>query len=146
MFIKRKWRKSMDQTIIKPFDEIEYKVYGYILPEVPNHEGYVKVGDTTRDAVTRIFEQVGTAGLNPEILFEKLAKKSDGEWFRDKELHRYFQLKGIKKKDFNNRADEWFYFNDKPNRAEELTDKFIHQDYDEVQIDDRQSDYVLRNE
>src|SRR5690625_2732042 len=111
MFIKRKWRKSMDQTIIKPFDEIEYKVYGYTLPEVPNHEGYVKIGDTTRDAVTRIFEQVGTAGLNPKILFEKIARKSDGEWFRDKDLHNYLTMNGIERKNFNNRADEWFYFN-----------------------------------
>lgn len=71
MFIKRKGRKLTDKTIIKPFDEIEYKVYGYTLPEVPNHDGYFKVGDTTRNAVQRIFEQVGTAGLNPEILFEK---------------------------------------------------------------------------
>lgn len=75
MFIKRKGRKLTDKTIIKPFDEIEYKVYGYTLPEVPNHDGYVKVGDTTRNAVQRIFEQVGTAGLNPEVLFEKKAQK-----------------------------------------------------------------------
>ncbi|MFC4387836.1 Eco57I restriction-modification methylase domain-containing protein [Gracilibacillus marinus] len=136
----------MDKTIIKPFYEIQYKVYGYTLPEVPNHDGYVKIGDTTREAVTRIFEQVGTAGLNPEILFNKMARKSDGEWFRDKDLHRFLTLNGIKKKDFNGRADEWFYFNGTPEKAEELTDKFINLDYDESQIDDRHSSYVLRNE
>lgn len=136
----------MDKTIIKPFNEIQYKVYGYTLPEVPNHDGYVKIGDTTREAVTRIFEQVGTAGLNPEILFNKMARKSDGEWFRDKDLHRFLTLNGIKKKDFNGRADEWFYFNGTPEKAEELTDKFINLDYDESQIDDRHSSYVLRNE
>src|SRR5690606_24655558 len=135
----------MDKTIIKPFYEIQYKVYGYTLPEVPNHDGYVKIGDTTREAVTRIFEQVGTAGLNPEILFNKMARKSDGEWFRDKDLHRFLTLNGIKKKDFNGRADEWFYFNGTPEKAEELTDKFINLDYDESQIDDRHSSYVLRN-
>ncbi|QUR88276.1 Eco57I restriction-modification methylase domain-containing protein [Listeria innocua] len=136
----------MDKTIIKPFDEIKYKVYGYTLPEVPNHDGYVKIGDTTRDAVTRIFEQVGTAGLNPKILFEKVARKSDGEWFRDKDLHRFLILNGIEKKDFNSRADEWFYFNGTLEKAEELTNKFINRDYDEVQIDDKRSDYILRNE
>ncbi len=136
----------MDKTIIKPFYEIQYKVYGYTLPEVPNHDGYIKIGDTTREAVTRIFEQVGTAGLNPEILFNKMARKSDGEWFRDKDLHRFLTLNGIKKKDFNGRADEWFYFNGTPEKAEELTDKFINLDYDESQIDDRNSSYVLRNE
>lgn len=146
MFIKRKWRKLMDKTIIKPFDEIEYKVYGYTLPEVPNHDGYVKVGDTTRNAVQRIFEQVGTAGLNPEVLFEKKAQKSDGEWFRDKDLHRFLIQNGIQKENFNGRADEWFYFNGTPEKAERLTDKFINRDYDEIQIDDKRSDYVLRNE
>src|SRR5690625_176595 len=136
----------MDKTLIKPFEEVQYKVYGYTLPEVPSHEGYVKIGDTTRDAITRIFEQVGTAGLNPKILFEKLAQKSDGEWFRDKELHRFLLLNGIQKKNFNNRADEWFYFNDNLKRAEELTDRFINRDYDEIQIDDERTDYILRNE
>nr|WP_026680276.1 Eco57I restriction-modification methylase domain-containing protein [Priestia megaterium] len=136
----------MDKTIIKPFEEIEYKIYGYTLPEVPTHNGYVKIGDTTRDAVTRVFEQVGTAGLNPDILFEKLAKKSDGQWFRDKELHRFLLLNRIEKKDFNSRADEWFYFNGNLEKAEELTDKFINRDYEEIQITDDQFDYVLRNE
>src|SRR5690625_1840408 len=136
----------MDRTIIRPFNEIEYKIYGYTLPEVPNHDGYVKIGDTTRDATERIFEQVGTAGLNPEILFEKLAKKSDGTWFRDKELHRFLMLHGIEKKDFNHRADEWFYFNGHLERAEQLTDKFINLDYDEVQLDDGKSEYILRSE
>lgn len=136
----------MDKTIIKPFTEIEYKVYGYTLPEVPNHDGYVKVGDTTRNAVQRIFEQVGTAGLNPEVLFEKKAQKSDGKWFRDKDLHKFLIQNGIKKEKFNGRADEWFYFNGTPEEAERLTDKFINRDYDEVQIDNKRSDYILRNE
>ncbi|MBM0845352.1 restriction endonuclease [Staphylococcus saprophyticus] len=136
----------MDKTIIKPFEEIEYKIYGYTLPEVPTHDGYVKIGDTTRDAATRVLEQVGTAGLNPDILFEKLAKKSDGEWFRDKELHRFLLLNGIERKDFNSRADEWFYFNGTLEKAEELTDKFINRDYEEIQIADDKYDYVLRNE
>ncbi|UOR10260.1 Eco57I restriction-modification methylase domain-containing protein [Halobacillus amylolyticus] len=136
----------MDKTIIKPFDEIEYKVYGYTLPEVPNHDGYVKVGDTTRNAAQRIFEQVGTAGLNPEVLFEKKAQKSDGKWFRDKDLHRFLIQNGIQKENFNGRADEWFYFNGTPEKAERLTDKFINRDYDEIQIDDKHSDYLLRNE
>lgn len=136
----------MDKTIIKPFNEVEFRIYGYTLPEVPNHDGYVKVGDTTRNVEKRIFEQVGTAGLNPRILFEKKARKSDGSWFRDKDLHKYFLLNGIQKKDFNGRADEWFYFNENIDKAEELTDKFISQDYDEVQIDEIKSNYYLRSE
>ncbi|MCA9765303.1 MAG: Eco57I restriction-modification methylase domain-containing protein [Carnobacterium sp.] len=136
----------MNKTIIKPFSEVQYKVYGYTLPEVPNHDGYIKIGDTTRNAAKRIFEQVGTVGLNPDILFEKKAQKSDGKWFRDKDLHRFLVLNGIDKKDFNGRADEWFYFNGTPEKAEELTNKFINRDYDEIQIDNDHSRYMLRNE
>ncbi|MUV07058.1 restriction endonuclease [Planococcaceae bacterium Storch 2/2-2] len=136
----------MEPTMIKPFQEVEYRIYGYTLPEVPGREGYVKIGDTTRDVKTRVFEQVGTAGLNPEILFERLAKKSNGEWFRDKELHRYLLLNNIPKKDFNGYADEWFYFNGDVRKAEELTDRFIRLDYEEVQITEDKSDYILRSE
>src|SRR5690625_7233024 len=136
----------MDKTIIKPFHEVQYKVYGYTLPEVPNHDGYVKIGDTNLDVVTRIFVQVRTACLNPKKLFEKLARRSDGKWFRDKDLHNYLTMNGIERKNFNNRADEWFYFNGDLERAEQLTDKFINKDYDEIQIDDQRSDYILRNE
>ncbi len=115
----------MDKTAIKPFKEVKYKIYAYTLPDVPSHEGYVKIGQTTRDAKTRVFEQVGTVGLKPKILFEKLARKADGTWFRDKQLHRYIMSKGIKKKDFNGKADRWLYFNRYLKKAEELTEKFL---------------------
>jgi len=135
-----------DRTIIKPNELINTQIYAYTLPEVPNHNEYIKVGETSRVVEKRISEQTGTAGLNPKILFTKLAKKSDGIWFHDKELHRFFRLNNIDKKNFNGTADEWFYFNGTPEKAEELTDKFINKDYDEVQISDHQIDYILRNE
>ncbi|MDI9475517.1 MAG: Eco57I restriction-modification methylase domain-containing protein [Natronincolaceae bacterium] len=136
----------MDKTIIEPYKELNLKIYAYTLPEVPSHDGYVKVGETTRKIKTRIYEQVGTAGLNPEILFERAARRSDGTWFHDKSLHRFFQQNGILKKRFNNYADEWFYFNGVLEKAEILTDKYINRDYDETQIDEFHSDYVLRDE
>lgn len=136
----------MDRTVINPYEELDLKIYAYTLPEVPSHEGYVKIGDTTRQVEKRIFEQVGTAGLNPDILFERLAKRSDGTWFHDKSLHRFLQLNGVPKKNFNNYADEWFYFNGTPEKAEILTDKYINLDYDEIQINDSHSEYSLRNE
>lgn len=138
----------MDKTAIKPFKEVKYKIYAYTLPDVPSHEGYVKIGQTTRDAKTRVFEQVGTVGLKPKILFEKLARKADGTWFRDKQLHRYIMSKGIKKKDFNGKADEWFYFNGYLEKAEELTEEFIQQGYDQAQIKQEveRLDYTLRAE
>lgn len=136
----------MNKTVIHPYEQLELKIYAYTLPEIPSHDGYIKIGDTNRQVKKRIMEQVGTAGLNPNILFEKLARKSDGTWFHDKSLHRFLQQNGIRKKDFNGYADEWFYFNATPEKAEVLTDKYINRDYDEIQIDEAHSEYLLRNE
>ncbi|AUW93070.1 restriction endonuclease [Sulfobacillus thermotolerans] len=136
----------MDRTIIKPYEELDLRIYAYTLPEVPSHEGYVKIGDTTRQVKKRILEQVGTAGLKPNILFEKVAKKSDGTWFHDKSLHHFLQQNGVQKQDFNGHADEWFYFNGTPEKAEQLTDKYINRDYDEIQVDNTHTTYLLRTE
>lgn len=136
----------MGSTVIKPYEELDLKIYAYTLPEVPSHDGYVKIGDTHRKVETRVFEQVGTAGLNPHILFQRTARKSDGTWFHDKDLHRFLMQNGIERKDFNSYADEWFYFNGVLEQAEILTDKYINRDYDDVQIDETRSDYVLREE
>lgn len=38
----------MNRTIINPYEELDLKIYGYTLPEVPSHEGYIKIGDTNR--------------------------------------------------------------------------------------------------
>jgi|LSQX01.1.fsa_nt_gb superfamily II DNA or RNA helicase len=135
----------MDKTKIQPYEELQKQIYGYILPEVPTHDGYVKVGDTRRETKVRIFEQVGTAGLTPRVLFERMAKRSDGKWFSDKDLHRFFDLNGIEKAKFGT-ATEWYFFNGHLEKAEELTDKFINLDYDELQIDDSKSEYTLRAE
>lgn len=135
----------MDKTIIKPYEELHRQVYGYILPDVPSHEGYVKVGDTKREVKVRVFEQVSTAGLAPKILFERTAVRSDGKWFKDTDLHRFFELNGIEKAKFGT-ATEWFFFNGYLEKAEELTDRYINLDYDEVQLDEDKTDYVLREE
>ena len=65
-----------DRILIKPFGELKRRIYGYILPGVPSHEGYVKVGETTRETWLRVSEQVSTLGLTPQLLFERLAIRS----------------------------------------------------------------------
>lgn len=138
---------EIDKTIINPFSKQDLKIYAYTLPEIPNHNGCIKVGETSRDVEDRIAEQVRTIGVTPEILFKKKAKKITGEWFHDKALHRYFLLNKIEKKDFGTGADEWFYFNGTPERCEELTDKFIRNDYSEIGISrDENCTYELRKE
>ena len=137
---------SMDKTQIKPFENHEITLYAYTLPQVPSHQGYIKVGDTMRDVRTRIREQLRTAGLKEDLLWTRVAQKKNGEWFRDKELHAYFRLHDIPQESFGTTAREWFYFNDTPERAYQLTEEFICSDYSLSQIPDETSDYVLRKE
>lgn len=139
-------KKVQDHTIIQPFVEVERQLYGYTLPQVQSHIGFVKIGDTTQEVNRRIMQQVGTAGLNPELLFTRLAKRSDGTWFRDYDFHRYLRLNKIDAKNFNDSASEWFDFGDNIEQAEVLADKFIQLDYDVIQLPDGDTEYILRNE
>lgn len=43
--------------------EINPVIYAYVTPDNPKHDGWIKIGDTIRDADTRIREQTHTAGL-----------------------------------------------------------------------------------
>ncbi len=133
------------RTMIKPYKELRRKIYGYILPGVPSHEGYVKVGETTRETWVRVSEQVSTLGLTPKLLFERPAVRADGKWFRDRDLHRFYELRGIEKAQLGS-ATEWFFFNGYLEKSEELTDQYINLDYEEIQIDDSRADYILREE
>ena len=85
-------------------------IYGYILPDLADHNGYIKVGYTEReDTEQRIKEQLHTAGIsNYKIVFKSSAMRSDGTSFTDKDVHRILRRKRIKQ--FNEGIDrnEWF--------------------------------------
>lgn len=135
------------KTEIKSFEQQHITIYAYTLPEVPKHNGYIKIGDTRRNVQVRINEQIGTSGLKPNILWDKVARHKSGEWFRDYDLHRFLELHNIKRENFDTTAREWFFFNGHPERAEELTEKFIHRDFSEAQRNKIiQPDYILRKE
>lgn len=136
----------MSRTQIKPFEEARTKIYGYTLPQVPDHNGYIKIGETTREVSDRIREQVGTAGLTPDIKFHRLARKKDGQWFHDTDLHRYLISRGIKRHNFGTSANEWFYFNGHVENAEILTDEFIQTGSSKQQMALETMTYELRNE
>lgn len=131
---------------IRPFREQIIQIYAYTLPQVADHDGYIKIGDTNRDVDTRIKEQTVTAGLTPKKLWNKIAKRKDGTWFRDKQLHRFLDKNSIPRENFGTNAQEWFYFNGNPEKSEELTDKFINLDYQDFQVNEEFSDYLLRKE
>ena len=62
--------------------------------------GLLKVGETSKPtAEERIYQQLGTAypGLvGVEILFDEPARRKDGTWFGDRDIHRAMKAQGIK--------------------------------------------------
>jgi len=136
----------MSKTRVVPFARLNLKVYGYTLPDTGSHQGLVKVGETIKeDVLQRIRNQVGTAGLRYNLLFERRAKHKDGHPFRDTDLHSYYKIRGIKQALRETGATEWFDFKD-ISLAEQMTDDFIARDYRRVQTADAQVDYILRAE
>lgn len=136
----------MDKTRIAPYRQLDLKVYGYHLPQLPTHTGSVKVGETNQaDVNTRIQQQTGTVGVKAQLLFTRNAVRNDGQLFHDRDLHAYYRLREIKRIHLNGQATEWYYFGD-PTRAESMTDDYISLDYDAVQVSEKETDYILRAE
>ena len=136
----------MNRVQIKPYKTMDLKVYGYTLPQVPDHKGYIKIGETSRSVQDRIREQVNTVGLTPDIKFDKIAKHKNGQWFHDSDLHRYLISRGIQRHNFGTSANEWFYFNGNIDQAEVMTDEFIASGSQKQQVSLVQTDYQLREE
>ena len=84
-------------------------IYGYVLPGVKDHDGYIKIGYTDRQNVEmRIREQLHTAALNFRILFKISAMRSDGTCFVDKDVHRLLRRKGFLQLNEGSDRNEWF--------------------------------------
>lgn len=83
-------------------------IYVYSLPQVPSHDGYVKVGYTKRDAATRINEQLHTSGLTADILYTESSMRPDGSIFTDKDVHRILHRKGFHQMNEGADHNEWF--------------------------------------
>ena len=84
-------------------------IYGYILPDLKDHDGYIKIGYTDRkDTETRIREQLHTAAIKFKILFKESAMRSDGTYFTDKDVHRLLRHKGFLQLNEGKDKNEWF--------------------------------------
>ncbi len=84
-------------------------IYGYILPDLKDHDGYIKIGYTDRkDTETRIREQLHTAAINFKILFKESAMRPDGTCFTDKDVHRLLKHKGFLQLNAGADKNEWF--------------------------------------
>jgi hypothetical protein len=78
-------------------------IYSYELLGVSTHAGWLKVGFTSRDAFSRVSEQLRTSGVRYNIVLEESAMKRDGSSFTDHDLHRVLRRRG-----FRNPEGEWF--------------------------------------
>ena len=84
-------------------------VYGYVLPDLKDHDGYIKIGYTDRkETETRIREQLHTAAINFKVLFKQSAMRSDGTCFTDKDVHRLLKHKGFLQLNAGAEKNEWF--------------------------------------
>lgn len=89
-------------------------IYGYTLPTVVDHDGYIKIGYTDReDTEARIKEQLHTAAIPFKVLFKETAMRSDGTCFTDKDVHRLLKHKGFRQLNEGEDRNEWFYCSEK---------------------------------
>ena len=89
-------------------------IYGYVLPNVPDHEGYIKIGYTDKgDVETRIKEQTHTAGLKHKTLFAVSAMRDDGTCFSDKDIHAVLKKNGFTQLNQGEDRNEWFKISEK---------------------------------
>lgn len=95
--------------ISTPKPDVVPTIYGYVLPNVSDHEGYIKIGYTDRkDTETRIREQLHTAAIAYKVLFKESAMRDDGTCFTDKDVHRLLKHYGFKQLNGGADRNEWF--------------------------------------
>lgn len=89
-------------------------IYGYVLPTVADHNGYIKIGYTDReDTEARIKEQLHTAAIEFKVLFKESAMRSNGTCFTDKDVHRLLKHKGFRQLNEGKDRNEWFCCSEK---------------------------------
>lgn len=86
------------------------KIYIYETPNNLDTKGFLKIGQTERDAEGRILDQTGTAMVRPKILAKYEAVDDNGQVFSDKEIHQFLLKKGIEnlKHYGSGKNSEWF--------------------------------------
>ncbi len=93
----------MPQDFFLPRPNSKPIIYAYVTKGVENRKGLIKVGQTGRDAKTRVAEQLQASGILSRILLEESAMREDGTVFSDHDIHRYLRAQGIR-----NPYGEWF--------------------------------------
>lgn len=88
--------------------EVNPTIYGYILPDVESHKGYIKIGYTDRTAEQRIHEDLHTVAVKYQILIKESAIRSDGTCFNDNDVHRILERKHFEQLNAGEDSNEWY--------------------------------------
>ncbi len=85
-------------------------IYGYIIPDLEDHKGYIKVGYTSKeDHLDRLKEQFHAAGIrNYKVVYKHSAMRPDGTCFNDHDVHRVLRRKRFKQLYEGEDRNEWF--------------------------------------
>ncbi|MDR2755560.1 MAG: Eco57I restriction-modification methylase domain-containing protein [Planctomycetaceae bacterium] len=83
------------------------KLYAFTTPDIPKHDGYLKIGETKDDIDKRVHKECSEVDVNPEIVWCGVAVTD--RIGVDKMIHKYLQEQGyeIKKFDISGRNTEW---------------------------------------
>ncbi len=83
-------------------------IYAYALEGVASHEGYLKVGYTTRTAAVRVAETMRTSAVPYRIVLEEPAVRPDGSYFTDHEVHAILRRKHFPQLNAGTDRNEWY--------------------------------------
>lgn len=116
-------------------------IYAYSTPQIPDHNGWVKIGYSEQPVKNRISQQTHTADVQYKLEWTKNATFDDGsgEIFHDSDFHAYLTKKGINR----NHGTEWFQIS--PDKAKQLLDEF-RENRGVMQQSDSVIPYTLRAE
>lgn len=100
----------MRKIDVKTSSRIIPMIYAYSTPDVPRHDGWVKIGYTERqDVSTRIRQQLHTADVDyvEEWKGNAIFEDGSGERFDDKDFHKYLRKNGVYYDEA--KRNEWFH-------------------------------------
>lgn len=98
----------MEKEFFPARPEIEPKIYVYKLIGVDSHEGYVKIGYTTRLVEERVAEQLHVSAVPYQILYSESCVCNDGSTFIDKDVHKVLKRNGFIQLNQDDDKNEWF--------------------------------------
>lgn len=97
----------MDKININTAKKVVPMIYAYTTPDVPKHNGWIKIGYTEQEVEKRLKQQTHTADIEYKVEWKGNATFDDGsgETFHDTDFHAYLTKNNIERKP----GTEWFF-------------------------------------